>query len=394
MKRKIDVLFLGILAVVFLAFPVGAVINTLSGSTSLFYENRSPAALPQLTFESLWDGTFSTQADSFVSDRMPGRDPMIQADTALGMALGRPVSHGVITAGEQLLPFHGYLTWDVSYTTDKAAAMVEPLAAIHRQVTDYGGILVYLGVPQQYSYFRDNYPDYMDNRVWNLDAMTQALSDALAKQGIPFLNMAETYDRLGRPAEFYSATDHHYTYRGMLCAYQALMNALNAHTGLDLKICTEDDLVFEYLPEPFLGSQNRKIYGLWNTDERLEIAHLKDPVPFTRLDNGMEVPSALYAFPEPGEYATYSVYMGGDMAETIIQTNRPELPKLLLVGDSFTNAMETLLWASFDESRSLDYRYYTGPVLSEYIEDYQPDVVVLFRDDTSYLSDTGNGNLS
>ena len=394
MKRKIDLLFLGILAAVFLALPAGSVINTLSGNTALFYENRSPAPLPDLRFESFWNGTFSTQADAFISDRIPGRDAMIRADTALGMALGRPVSHDVVTAAHQLFPYHGYLTWDVSYTTDKAAAMAQPLAALHKQITGYGGTMVYLGIPQQYSYFRNSYPDYLDNRVWNLDAMTSAFSDALALQGVPFLNMLETYAELGYPAEFYSATDHHYNYRGMLCAYQTLMQDLNARTGADLKIYTEEDLIFEFLSEPFLGSQNRKIYGLWDNDEKLEIAHLKDPISFTRMDNGVEVPPTLYTFPDPGEYATYSVYMGGDVAETIIETDRPDLPSLLVVGDSFTNAMETLLWASFDETRSLDYRYYSGPALSAYIADYQPDIVVILRDDTSYLSDTGNGNLS
>ena len=394
MKRNINCAFLAILAVVFLALPLGSVFNTLTGRVSLFYENRTAAAMPTLSFETLWDGSFATQADSFVSDRVPGRDSMIRADTALGMALGRPVSHGIITSADQLFPYHGYLTWDVSYTTDKDAAMAQPLATLNKQVTDYGGTMVYLGVPQQYSYFRNSYPDYMDNRVWNLDAMTSAFSDALAAQGIPFLNMLENYAKLDYPAEFYSVTDHHYAYRGMLYAYQALMQDLNTRTGANLKIYTEEDLAFESLPEPFLGSQNRKIYGLWDTDEQLEIAHLKDPIPFIRVDNGIPVSSTLYTYPQEGDYATYSVYMGGDVAETIITTDRPHLPKLLIVGDSFTNAMETLLWASFDETRSLDYRYYTGPALSEYIESYQPDVVVILRDDTSYLSDTGNGNLS
>jgi len=175
MKQKINLVFLAILAVVFLTLPVGAVLNTLSGNVSLFYENRSAAPLPQLSFESLWDGSFATQADSFVSDRIPGRDTLIRADTALGMALGRPVSHGVVTSADQLFPYHGYLTWDLGYTKDKAAAMVQPLAAIQQQMQSYGGTLVYLGIPQQYSYFRDSYPDYMDNRVWNLDGMTSPL---------------------------------------------------------------------------------------------------------------------------------------------------------------------------------------------------------------------------
>ena len=83
--------------------------------------------------------------------------------------------------------------------------------------------------------------------------------------------------------------------------------------------------------------------------------------------------------------------MGGDVGETVIDTDRPELPSLLLWGDSYSNAMETLLWASFDEARYLDYRYFDGASLSEYIERYKPDVVACIRDDLSILNSDGNG---
>lgn len=85
--------------------------------------------------------------------------------------------------------------------------------------------------------------------------------------------------------------------------------------------------------------------------------------------------------------------MCGDAAETVIKTNRPELKKVLIVGDSFTNAMETILYLSFDEMRSLDYRYYTEKTLTEYIAEYQPDIVLIARDTSVCLGTDGNGNL-
>ena len=81
------------------------------------------------------------------------------------------------------------------------------------------------------------------------------------------------------------------------------------------------------------------------------------------------------------------------MAETIIQTNRPELPDVLVVGDSFTNALETILYTSFDEMRSLDFRYYTAGSIYSYLENWQPDVILYVRDDLSYIVTEGNGDL-
>ncbi|NLA87925.1 MAG: hypothetical protein GX847_11735, partial [Clostridiales bacterium] len=77
---------------------------------------------------------------------------------------------------------------------------------------------------------------------------------------------------------------------------------------------------------------------------------------------------------------SYTVYMHGDIGETVIETDRPELLSVLLVGDSYTNAVECLLYASFNEMRSLDLRWYNKKSLADYIADYQPDIVILLRD--------------
>ena len=88
---------------------------------------------------------------------------------------------------------------------------------------------------------------------------------------------------------------------------------------------------------------------------------------------------------------TYSVYMGGDVGETVIKTNRSSLPNVLIVGDSYTNAVECFLYASFNEMRSLDLRSYKAKTLADYIKEYKPGAVVLLRDYSVLLSFDGNG---
>ncbi len=112
------------------------------------------------------------------------------------------------------------------------------------------------------------------------------------------------------------------------------------------------------------------------------------------MDNGQEVEPTVLRLPEndtaPVEYL---VYMGGDKGETILRTDRPELPKVLIFGDSFTNALETLLYPSFDEMRSLDLRHYNAKTLWEYIEEYQPDIVLDIRDDSSWGDPTSPNSI-
>lgn len=94
------------------------------------------------------------------------------------------------------------------------------------------------------------------------------------------------------------------------------------------------------------------------------------------------------------EPVTYGMFMGGDIAETILTTGRAELSDALIFGDSYTNAIETVFYTGFDETRSLDLRYYEEQTLSDYIDAYRPAVVVCVRDDANYLNFTGNGALS
>ena len=83
--------------------------------------------------------------------------------------------------------------------------------------------------------------------------------------------------------------------------------------------------------------------------------------------------------------------MGGDVSVTEIVTNRPELPTVLIYGDSFTNAVESLIWYNFDTMYSLDFRHYNKMTLEEFIAEKKPDIVVCIRDYEQLINPTANG---
>ena len=115
----------------------------------------------------------------------------------------------------------------------------------------------------------------------------------------------------------------------------------------------------------------------------------------------------LWANPETGykEYKT-SKYMEEKFRElgyeltladgitgfyTVIDTGREELPSILIYGESFTNAIETFAWYSFDEMHSLDMRHYYNMTVDEFIAVVKPDVVVCVRDYSVLLVTDGYG---
>ncbi len=391
MERICNRIFLGILLAVVLAVPAGVALWGRHQTTA-YYENRALAQLPEVTAQALLDGSFGTEAESWYADHIPGRTTLLMLDTFVQMdVLRRPVVNDTVVGGDVLVPFLSFKEW----TAADYAANAGPISQDYGHLSDYveenGGTLYFVGIPEQRIYFEDTFPDYLNNHATEAEAADSIFFAALKEQGVSCIDMGAIYDAQGHPDTYYSAVDHHYNYYGAYAAYRAILETLE-EDGWDLPVLTEEDLTFEELPNPYIGSRNRKLYNLWPNEDKAIIATQKDPVAFTRTDEGEPSDKPLFILPAAEDLpTTYNLYMGGDFGETVLETHRPELPDVLIVGDSFTNALETLLYASFDETRILDLRHYTQCSLKDYIGQYQPDIVLCVQNDTFYYTTTGNG---
>ncbi len=391
MRRVTDRAFLAVLLAVLAAVPLGTALWS-HRETTAYYENRSLAKRPALTWEGLWDGGFAADFESWYSDHAPGRTTLLKADTALQMkVLRRPVVNEVVTTQEVLLPAMEYSEWSRRAYEETMPPIAANYGKLNRHIQDCGGSFYFVGFPEQRVYFQDRFPAYMNSHRREAQAADESFQTALEGAGIRFLNMGEVYDRQGRPADYYSAVDHHYNYYGAYAAYRAILDTLAAD-GWDLPVLTEEDLDFQELPNPYIGSRSRKLYNLWPNEERAVIGVQRRPVAFTRTDNGQPSDKPLFVLPAAEDLpTTYNLYMGGDFGETILETGRPELPNVLIYGDSFTNALETLLYASFNETRILDLRHYDEQSLRDYIAAYRPEIVLCIQNDTFYYETGGNG---
>jgi hypothetical protein len=357
-----------------------------------YFENRTLAALPVLSKASFLNGSWFADWETYLKDHAAGRTSLLKAGTYIDLfVLKRPVVNDIVV-GKLLLSYNEYETVDSAAIAEQSKQSTDNLSALSQYVENNGGIFYYVAVSGQSPYDSNAYPAYLNSHEDYYKTVLRYFKADMSERSVNFIDMGDVFNRIGHPDNVYFASDHHFTFDGAMLTYQTLMNKVNSDHHLALPVLTSQDITIKELENPFLGSRMRKLFNLLRTDEKLKIGILNKDIPFTRTNNGNVIPSQVYALPDNvSETVNYTVYMGGDIAETVINTNRPSLPNVLIVGDSYTNAVECLLYTSFNEMRSIDLRWYTDKSLADYIKDYKPDVVILLRDYSVLLSLDGNG---
>lgn len=390
-KRLFEYSFIGIFILMLLL--IGTVSMIKEKESTSFYEYRTLATEPKVSVTSIANGDYFDAWETYFTDHAAGRQTLLKASTILNLNIfHRPVVNEVVVTETQLLPYLDFQNTEEETLRENSAMVSDTLAEVAELTRSYGGTFLLVTIPSAYNYFPEKYPSYLNNRADYINMEREIFFSDLEEKNVPYLAIDALWKSEGSPDHYMSSLDHHFTWDGIYSVYKATMTKLNRLHRTDLKIYQENELIVTEQPEPYLGSYARKLWGLWESTERLSYGELKEPIPFTRFDNGTEAEAKVIRIVDENHgYTDYSIYMGGDMSKTVIDTNRSELPDLLVFGDSFSNAEETLLYASFDTMTTLDFRYYDEMTLAEYVKTYQPDIVVGFRNHGTMTDPAGNG---
>lgn len=384
--RRGHLLYLLVFLGVIVVLSLGGLLRPDRTSSSL--EARSLAQRPHPSRAGLDTGEFGRKLESYLSDQFLGRDRWVRYYSALNLrVLGKDSMNDVVIGkgGMLLADLSSREQLTESEIDVELDASMAQFKELDRLVGSYGGDLLVVGHPTKSSFMRADYPagfGFPDD----LARVAPRYFAALDRLGIANVDMAPIFEA-NRSKKLYYLTDHHWTLDGAFLTYDAMMK------GLGLRPLLRSDFDTVTLPNRFVGSLNRKVALAFPQDERVTLATPKTPIPYTRIQDG-EVSHDLFRAHPAKDAVAYGIYDQGDRAEVVISTDRPALPTFLFVGDSFTNAIETLVWTGFDESRYLDLRHYTKMSLYAYIEKYKPDVVTVLVRDERYLYRFGNGLFS
>ncbi len=386
LKYKIILIFL----LVIFTIPILTAMNHNVNISKI--ENRTLAPLPQYSNERLLNSQYFSEWENYISDHMIGRDYLIKSYTLLNMkVLGKKKINNIIIGKEDtLLPFYTEeLSNNLKNNLNNLNLMTGNMKELQDHIKANGGEFYFIGLPGQSSFFRSRYQNYFENKEEYFVQNETRMFNNLEKNNINYINMNEVFKK-EQDNENYLKTDHHFSFKVSYRTYVEIINRLK--NDLDLNIrnpLSLEELDILTLDKPILGSRNRQLYFLQLTDEKVSIAYPKTPIDYEKYTDGVLDPRLYYI--NDNENPSYNIYMGGDHKEIIIDTNRDELPNLLIFGDSFTNALEPLLYYHFNQTRILDLRHYKEMNLYEYIDLHKPTVVLMIRDDLNYGNLQGNG---
>jgi len=384
---------------VFLLFLVVVMITTIVKPKLLtsYFENRTLAKMPEISFRALASDNYFLGWERYLADHAAGRQTLLITATSIDLnVIKRPVVNDVVVLDGLYLRYNEFEPADEKLISEQSKVMAAEMSALDRVITSYGGHFYYVAIPTHYIWYDDEYPWYLNSRKDQTAQSLEAFISDMADEGVdlilPFLGLTPENTRGGDP--LFSTSDHHFTFFGAYKTYRAIIEKINSDGEYSLPLLDTGDFEFLTLPNPFMGSRMRNLMNIPGLTEHATIAVLNEEIPFTRTDNGrlFKNPFVYYRPNTTWSTVDYGIYMGGDYAETVLDTGR-DLPNILLFGESFTNAVECILYYSCGEMRSVDLRYYHDMPMSEYVETYKPDIVICMRGYSAMLLHNDNGKV-
>ena len=196
--------------------------------------------------------------------------------------------------------------------------------------------------PIRVEFMGENYAASNDSQLATIEKINDLLDERIIRTA--------TYDRLAthRDEYIYFRTDHHWTALG---AYYAYLSFAEAAFIAPVTI----DKYIEHSIPGFLGSFAK------GTKNKTTLEH-PDTLYYYTLDTGVGFSRRLFVIPEDMSKLSYRVFMGGDYAKLDYTSTNTNGKTLVVVKDSYANALLPWLSPSYERIIVIDPRQYTGSV--------------------------------
>lgn len=324
-------------------------------------ENRTLSKMPDFSWSALVDGSYTSKLEKYLEDQFPLRDGWMGLKNRYEYLLGKREFHGVYLCGDRLI-----------HKIEDASRAEQNIAYLQK-LTELTNIPVYLGlIPTAAEVYRDQLPAGAENfdQAAYLKKVRESVPDAV------WVDMEKWMDGASGVSLFYR-TDHHWTSAGAWHGYAALMEAMGEpFEPLGTPETVSDD---------FYGTLYSSSGVHWLAPDTIERYVSGEGVTVENFEKGDT--HGLYVDSFLGEKDKYASFLGGNTPLYIIRN--PEAAseeKLLVVRDSYSDAMAPFLSQYFAEIHLVDLRYYRTSV-AEYARENGMDRIFVCYSVENFVKD-------
>lgn len=380
-RRLIDGVFIGGIVLVLLA---GLARTVFSPRDVNAYENRYANQLPALTAAGVLDGTYQQGVDDALSDqvhlsttckRLYNDVSSRFLNKALEPLWGKLEGEYVNYLGMQVLGSEHHIIYNTRVLSDIAPALEEKADNYSRAVARHPETDFYL-----YFIEKDTDIDFMTNeKPGAYEYLRDRLSPEPDHIGRFQINSFEEF------SQWFYRTDHHWNHKGSYRGYRQVLELLGVKDGPLVPLEEVE------LPDAFTGS---KAFGLGADSLSEPFFVYRFPFPsLTVTINGAPAEnygSQEYFLSGTAGTPTYGKFYGGDDGEIIFSSGQEGKDDILIIGESFDNAILKLLASHFNNTYSVDLRYYEAYMgekfsLDDYLARHEIDKVLFIGNLDYYI---------
>lgn len=326
-------------------------------------ENRMLTQLPGFSWNGLADGSYAEGVEAYFADQFPLRDAWTGAKARVEQTMGKREFHDVYLCGDRLIAAVKPPDRDL---VRRNFASVHELAA---------RIPVTVGlIPSAAQVWKAQLPEGAQS--WDSSDLLEQMEQTGHRQ-IDFYTVLQQH----RDEPIFYHTDHHWTTLGAYYGYTAIMHTLGK-TPLP-----KERFQPEVASESFQGTLYSQSGVHWLKPDTIEFWVPQDGLQVTSWRDGKPQPSALYDRSYLEKKDQYSAFLGGNQPLCVIQNeNIRAKEKLLLVRDSYSDALAPFLAQHYGQVHLIDLRYYRGSV-AEYAKTHGIDTILVLYSIPNFITD-------
>lgn len=329
-------------------------------------EKRYLAKKPEASVKTIFDGTYTSDYEKYVTEQFVFRDEFIYAKTLCELVAGKKDINGVYLGKEDyLIEVHPASEINETLAFRNADRMIEFLNTLNGN-DDIKSVRAMI-VPTAGMILKDKLPrfaqTYDQNKI--IDYMKKGLAE----------NFIDVRDILSQHNNeyIYYRTDHHWTTYGAYLAYTQYAQS----TGLDAY--TPDRFNIKEVCDDFLGTLYAKIHYAPQSDV-IQVYEAAPEFHFNVSYNGESTSTdTLYNEAALETSDQYTYFLNGNNAIVDIKSNADNDRTLLIIKDSYAHCFAPFAAMHYNRVVMIDMRYLKKPV-SRIVEEYGiTDVLVLYN---------------